>query len=106
MAGIPGEKRRSPTRSARHRAGLHGESRLFPGHVAEQKKEKLAKITYADYLTQYCKLTPEALPFFQTFPADLSGVGIDAVPALYCFYRTATTMDLSLIPVSMDWAWP
>jgi len=58
----------------------------FPGMSVEQKKEKLAKITYKDYLTQYCKLSPEALPFFQTFPADLAGVGIDAVPALYCFY--------------------
>jgi spermidine dehydrogenase len=57
----------------------------FPGMTPDQKKAEMAKITYADYLTKYCKLTPDALPFFQTFPADLAGVGIDAISALYCF---------------------
>jgi spermidine dehydrogenase len=51
----------------------------------EEKRAKLAKISYADYLTKFCKVHPEALPFFQTFPHDLYGVGIDAVPALGCF---------------------
>jgi spermidine dehydrogenase len=51
----------------------------------EEKRAKLAKINYADYLTKFCKMHPEALPFFQTFPHDLYGVGIDAVPALGCF---------------------
>ena len=31
-------------------------------------------------------MTPDALPFFQTFPHDLFCVGIDAVSALACFY--------------------
>ena len=52
-----------------------------------EKVAKLAKTSYADYLTQYCKLTPEALPFFQTFPHDLFCVGIDAVSALACYYE-------------------
>jgi spermidine dehydrogenase len=55
------------------------------GLSKEEKREKLSKISYADYLTKYCKLLPEALSFFQTFPHDLYGVGIDAVPALGCF---------------------
>jgi spermidine dehydrogenase len=55
------------------------------GLSKEEKRTKLAKISYADYLTKLCKLHPEALPFFQTFPHDLYGVGIDAVPALGCF---------------------
>ena len=42
-------------------------------------------MSYADYLTKVCKLNPEALPFFQTYPHDLFGVGIDAVSALACF---------------------
>ena len=54
------------------------------GMSKEEKRAKLAKISYADYLTKYCRLIPEALPFFQTFPHDLYGVGIDAVPALGC----------------------
>lgn len=55
------------------------------GFSPEQKKAKLSKISYADYLTQFCKVTPEALPFFQTFTHDLFCVGIDAVSALACF---------------------
>jgi spermidine dehydrogenase len=55
------------------------------GLSKEEKRAKLSKISYADYLTKFCKVRPEALPFFQTFPHDLYGVGIDAVPALGCF---------------------
>jgi spermidine dehydrogenase len=55
------------------------------GLSKDEKRAKLAKISYADYLTKFCKVRPEALPFFQTFPHDLYGVGIDAVSALGCF---------------------
>ena len=55
------------------------------GLSKEQKLAKLATISYADYLTKYCKVTLEALPFFQTFPHDLFGVGIEAVPAASCY---------------------
>jgi spermidine dehydrogenase len=57
----------------------------LPGLSREEKFARLAKISYADYLTKLCKLNPEALPFFQTYPHDLFGVGIDAVSALACF---------------------
>jgi spermidine dehydrogenase len=57
----------------------------LPGLSKEEKRAKLAKISYADYLTKFCKVEASALPFFQTFPHDLYGVGIDAVPALGCF---------------------
>jgi spermidine dehydrogenase len=56
------------------------------GLSKEEKLAKLSKISYADYLTQYCKLSPDALPFFQTFPHDLFCVGIEAVSALACYY--------------------
>jgi spermidine dehydrogenase len=55
------------------------------GLSKEEKRAKLAKISYADYLAKICKVHAEALPFFQTFPHDLYGVGIDAVSALGCF---------------------
>jgi spermidine dehydrogenase len=57
----------------------------WPDLSREQKLARLAKISYADYLTKICKLNPEALSFFQTYPHDLFGVGIDAVSALACF---------------------
>lgn len=55
------------------------------GLSKKEKLAKLAKISYADYLARFCGVHREALPFFQTFPHDLYGVGIDAVPALGCF---------------------
>lgn len=56
------------------------------GLSKEEKVAKLSKISYANYLTQVCKLTPEALPFFQTYTHDEFGVGIDAVSAMACHY--------------------
>jgi spermidine dehydrogenase len=57
----------------------------LPGLSREDKTAQLRKISYAEYLTKYCKVTPEALPFFQAMPHDLYGVGIDAVSALSCY---------------------
>src|SRR5580692_5532283 len=51
----------------------------------EEKVALLRKISYAEYLTKYCKLTPKALPFFQTFTHDLFCIGIEAVPAMECY---------------------
>jgi spermidine dehydrogenase len=56
------------------------------GLSKQQKVEKLSKISYANFLTQICKVTPDALPFFQTYTHDEFGVGIDAVSALACHY--------------------
>jgi spermidine dehydrogenase len=55
------------------------------GLSREQKIAQLKKISYAEYLTRYCKLSPAALPFFQAFPHDLFCVGIEAVPAYACY---------------------
>jgi spermidine dehydrogenase len=57
----------------------------LPGLSVEEKRAKLAKISYADYLTKVCKVTPDALKFFQSYTNDLFTVGIDAVSALTCY---------------------
>ena len=57
----------------------------LPGLSREEKAAQLNKISYAEYLTKFCHVTPEALPFFQAMPHDLFGVGIDAVSALACY---------------------
>ena len=67
----------------------------LPGLSKLQKRAKLAKISYADYLTKFCKLTPDALPFFQRFTHDEFCAGIEAVSALACYeigdlYRAIT----------------
>jgi len=55
------------------------------GMSVEEKVALLRKISYAEFLTKYCKLTLEALPFFQTFPHDLFCIGIESVPAMSCY---------------------
>src|SRR4029077_5962451 len=57
----------------------------LPGLSREQKRARLNKISYADFLTKICKITPDALPFFQTYTHDEFGVGIEAVSALACY---------------------
>jgi len=63
-------------------------SRLFlqkidymPGMTSTQKKAKLARVSYAEFLTSIAKVAPEIVKIFQTRPHELYGVGIDAVPA-------------------------
>jgi spermidine dehydrogenase len=58
----------------------------LPGLSQEQKIAKLSKISYADFLTKICKVHPDALKFFQTFTHDEFTVGIEAVPAMYCYF--------------------
>jgi len=53
----------------------------FPGQASEQKKYHLARMSYAAYLTDVVKVSPELLKLFQAFPHPLFGVGIDAVAA-------------------------
>jgi spermidine dehydrogenase len=55
------------------------------GQSQKQKIELLSKISYSEFLTKYCKLTPDALPLFQTMTHDLFCVGIEAVPAYRCY---------------------
>jgi len=57
----------------------------LPGLSPEQKRAKLNRISYADFLTKLCKVHPDALKFFQSYTNDLFAVGIDAVPALACY---------------------
>jgi len=53
----------------------------YPGLGSEEKKARLARISYANYLTEVAKADPEIVKFYQTAPHGLFGVGIDAVSA-------------------------
>ena len=57
----------------------------LPGLTRKQKIEKLRKISYSDFLTQICGLSPAALPLFQTYTNDLFALRIDGVSALDCY---------------------
>ncbi|MFE7328190.1 NAD(P)-binding protein [Streptomyces sp. NPDC057565] len=54
----------------------------MPGLSDQQKKDKLADITYLDYLRDYVKAHPDAQKFLQTTPNGNWGYGADAVGAL------------------------
>jgi spermidine dehydrogenase len=54
----------------------------MPGLSSDEKKTRLARMSYADYLTKTAKADPGALPYFQSMTHDEWGVGIDAVGAL------------------------
>jgi spermidine dehydrogenase len=48
------------------------------------KRRRLIKTSYKDYLLQYVKVHPDVIKIFQTAPHGLYGVGIDAVSAWDC----------------------
>jgi len=65
---------------------LYDEKRDYlAGLTKEEKHARLAKISYAGFLTEICKADPAVLPFFQSYTNDLFAVGIDAVSALACY---------------------
>ena len=67
-------------------ARLYDEKKDYlSGLSKEEKHARLAKISYAGFLTEICKADPGVLPFFQTYTHDLYAVGIDAVSALACY---------------------
>jgi len=57
----------------------------LPGLSRDEKRARLAKISYAAFLTELCRADPAVLPFFQTYTHDLFAVGIDAISALACY---------------------
>ena len=67
-------------------ARLYDEKKDYlAGLSKEQKHARLAKVSYAEFLTEICKADPAVLPFFQSYTNDLFAVGIDAVSALACY---------------------
>jgi spermidine dehydrogenase len=57
----------------------------LPGLTSDEKKDKLWRLSYKDYLLRMVKAHPGVVPYFQTKTHGLYGVGIDAVPALDCW---------------------
>ncbi|HVO64725.1 MAG TPA: NAD(P)-binding protein [Terriglobales bacterium] len=54
------------------------------GLSPEEKRRKLIKTSYKDYLLQYVKVHPDVIKVFQSAPHGLYGVGIDGVSAWDC----------------------
>jgi spermidine dehydrogenase len=54
---------------------------LLPGLTSDEKKARLARMSYASYLTNVFQVDPQVVALLQAYPAGLYGVGIDAVSA-------------------------
>jgi spermidine dehydrogenase len=54
----------------------------LPGLNSDQKKDRLARICYARFLTEPARMHGDVVRLYQTISQPLFGVGIDAVPAL------------------------
>jgi spermidine dehydrogenase len=59
----------------------HDKTDYFPGLTSDDKKAKLARVSYANYLTDIARVHGDIVKLYQTMPHGLFGVGIDAVSA-------------------------
>jgi spermidine dehydrogenase len=57
----------------------------MPGLSSADKKDRLSRISYKDFLLNFVKVDPGVIPFYQTRTHGLYGIGIDAVGALECW---------------------
>jgi spermidine dehydrogenase len=75
--------------SARAREDLariyEGTSDVYPGVAAHEKKLRLSRISYRDYLRDLLQADQAALAYCQALTHGWWGVGIDAVSALDCW---------------------
>jgi spermidine dehydrogenase len=62
----------------------HASVDYMPDLTPEQKRVKLIKTSYKDFLLQYVKVHADVVKVFQTSTHDLFAVGIDAVSARDC----------------------
>lgn len=58
---------------------------FLPGLTSDQKKDRLSRISYKNFLLTMVKIDPSLAAMYQTRTHDLFGAGIDAVSALDCW---------------------
>lgn len=57
----------------------------MPDVPQAEKKARLSRMSYKDFLLNVAKAHPAVIPFYQTRTNGLYGIGVDAVPALDCW---------------------
>ena len=72
----------SAARAARHSAARNRADRLPARPLLGEKKARLSRISYRDYLLDVVKVDPSAIALYQSRTHGEWGVGIDAVSAL------------------------
>ena len=109
VVGTPGgawprARRRSPVRRGRSfsrrrrcrrrrrrtsRASRTSNVDYMPGLIDAEKKDRLSRMSYKDFLLNLVKVHPDVIPFYQSRTHGLYGIGIDAV-------RRARVLGVSL----------
>lgn len=56
----------------------------FPGLNSDQKRQKLAHMSYRAYLTDVVKCHPDVVKLFDSSLLGIFVTGMDAIPAIYC----------------------
>ena len=73
----------------------------MPGLSSVEKKDRLSRMSYKDFLLNFVKVDPRVVPFYQTRTHGLYGIGIDAVGALECWgYHYPGFEGMNLDPVA------
>lgn len=60
---------------------VHGHQDYLPGLSSDEKKARLARMSYAKFLTDVARVNEEIVRMYQALPQPLFGLGIDAVSA-------------------------
>ena len=80
-----------------------GKEDYYPGLTSDQKKDRLSKISYRDYLLHVVKADPGVLWFYQRHTDEEWACGIDAVSAIDCWGFGLPGFDgLKLTPTATD----
>ena len=62
-----------------------GKADYMAGLNQAEKKSRLSRMSYKDFLLKVVKAQPDVIPFYRARTHGLYGLGIDAVPALDCW---------------------
>jgi len=75
---------------------------FLPGLSGAQKKDRLSRVSYADFLRELVRADPATIAFYQARTHGEWGVGIDAVSALDCWaFGVAGFRGMQLPPGSI-----
>ena len=62
-----------------------GDVDYLPGLTSDEKKDRLSRVSYRDFLLTLAKVDPSVIAFYQSHTHGEWGVGIDAITALDCW---------------------
>jgi len=70
----------------------------MPGLTSDEKKDRLSRMSYKDFLLKVVKVDPGVIPYYQKRTHGLYGIGIDAVGALELWPGSPGFQGMNLEP--------